>query len=119
MSLEQGIHGRGKGSFRGTWRGGGRSQSSWTNSRKCGMQCYNCNRFGHIQANCWYKNDQASYVEEEEEESMFFMARSSTIDHKMDVSFVDSGCSHHMNGERKGFKELDESKGMLGLAFGL
>lgn len=109
-SLEQGVQGRGRGSFRGRGRGRGRSQSKWTNSRRNGVQCYNCHRFGHIEANCWYKNDQAGYVEEEEEESMLFMARSTTIDHKTDVWFVDSGCSHHMTGDRKGFKELDETK---------
>ncbi|KAH0647717.1 hypothetical protein KY290_033702 [Solanum tuberosum] len=109
-SLEQGARGRGRGSFRGRGRGRGRSQSGWTNSRISGVQCYNCHRFGHIEVNCWYKNDQASYAEEEEEESVFFMARSITIDYKTDVWFVDSGCSHHMTGERKGFKELDETK---------
>ena len=38
------------------------------------------------------------------------MARSTIIDYKTDVWFVDSGCSNHMTGERKEFKELDETK---------
>ncbi|KAH0729618.1 hypothetical protein KY289_000806 [Solanum tuberosum] len=38
------------------------------------------------------------------------MARSTTIDYKTGVRFVDNGCSHHMTGERKGFKDLDETK---------
>ncbi|KAH0637940.1 hypothetical protein KY285_035752 [Solanum tuberosum] len=104
-SLEQGARGRGRG------RGRGRSKSRWKNSRKSGVQCYNCHRFVHIEeANCWYKNDQSSYAEEEEEETVLFMARCTTIDNKTVIWFVDSGCSHHMTGERKGFKELDETK---------
>ncbi|KAH0724981.1 hypothetical protein KY284_000846 [Solanum tuberosum] len=45
-----------------------------------------------------------------EEENVLFMARSTTIDYKTGVQFVDNGCSHHMTGERKGFKDLDETK---------
>lgn len=69
-----------------------------------------------VEGKFWYKNKQAGYAEEEEEESMFFMAHSTTIEHKIGVWFVDSGCSHHMTGERTIFKELDETKiGKLGL----
>ncbi|KAJ7949808.1 Retrovirus-related Pol polyprotein from transposon TNT 1-94 [Quillaja saponaria] len=109
-SPEQGTQGRGRGAFRGKGRGKGRGQYGWTNSRRSGMQCHHCHRFGHIEANCWYKNNQASYVEEEEEDNMLFIAHSTIVDHEIGVWFVDSGCSNHMSREKSAFKKLDETK---------
>ncbi|XP_070028808.1 uncharacterized protein [Nicotiana sylvestris] len=97
----------GRGAFRRRGRGRGRGQFG---RGRNGQQCYNCHKFGHIEANCWYKKNQASYAEEEQEESMFFMARSTIMDHKIGIWFVDNGCSHHMSGERSAFRELDETK---------
>ncbi|XP_075076448.1 uncharacterized protein LOC142163093 [Nicotiana tabacum] len=106
--LEQSTQGRGgRGAFRGRGRGRGRGQ--FVRGRN-GVQCYNCHMFGHIEANCWYKNNQSSYANEEQEECMLFMARSTIMDHKIGIWFVDSGCSHHMSRERSAFRELDETK---------
>ncbi|XP_038685787.1 uncharacterized protein LOC119985569 [Tripterygium wilfordii] len=61
------------------------------------------------EANCWSREEQANYVEENEEESMLFMVHSSANDVSNEVWFLDSGCSKHMSGVRSMFKELDES----------
>ena len=40
---------------------------------------------------------------------MLFMARSVDAKREASVWFVDSGCSHHITGDRSAFKELDET----------
>ncbi|GAV92222.1 hypothetical protein CFOL_v3_35603 [Cephalotus follicularis] len=70
---------------------------------------------GHIAANCWFKTNQADFVEEDlayenKEESKLFMAYFDSTDDKSSVWFVDSGCSNHMSGTRSVFKELDETQ---------
>lgn len=109
--------GHGRGSFRGRGRGRsrGRGCSNWQERQsqveekgnKNGARCYNCKKFGHVKANC---RNQASYVEEESQESKLFMAHLYTNKVSHDAWFVDSGCSNHMTGNRLLFKELDESQ---------
>lgn len=70
--LEQGTPGYERVTFRGRGHGRGRSQYKRTNSRG-GVQCHHCRRFRHIEANCWSKNNCASYSEKEEEESTLFL----------------------------------------------
>ena len=84
--VSNGGRGRGRGGFhgRGCGRGRGRGhfdgqerqsqeRQSFSEQRrnKSSVQCYNCKKFGHVKANCW---NQASYVEEESQESKLFMA---------------------------------------------
>ncbi|KAJ7961351.1 Retrovirus-related Pol polyprotein from transposon TNT 1-94 [Quillaja saponaria] len=104
--------GRGRGGFRGRGhrRGRDRGQSNWSNNRRDEVECYHCNKFGHIEAECWYKNDQASYAEEKREESMLFMAHSDFVNCDNNVWYVNSDCSNHMSSVRVIFKEHDESE---------
>lgn len=94
-SIHQGNE-HGRSSYRGG-RGRGRSRGRGNRSN---IQCYRCNIYEHIQANCWYKDEKANYAElEEYEESKLFMAHVETNDDvSSDVWFVDSGCSNHMLG---------------------
>ena len=67
----QGTQGYGRGTFQGRECGRGRSQygrdrgSQYERGRgRNGVQCYQCHRFSHIEANCWEKCNQASYARE-------------------------------------------------------
>ncbi|KAJ0467977.1 putative RNA-directed DNA polymerase [Helianthus annuus] len=125
--------GRGRGRFgprggrgRGKGRSGGRGRS--------GVQCYNCNRMGNFRSECWYEPQASAAVEQEDDdddcklflavegshiandkleqeaiEPTVFMATDEDDEHSS-VWFVDSGCSNHMTGHKKLFKNLDEKK---------
>ena len=80
---------------------------------KSGIQCYHCKRFGHIKADCWYKDQNIAdhnmnFIEENKEENKLFMACIDTNCKLSDLWFVDSGRSNHMTGTKSLFQELDE-----------
>lgn len=112
--------GRGRGTFRGRERGRGRSSSGHQNSgrgnydrsdqRREDIQCYSCNRYGHIAVNCPNKGTtQTNFVEANQEGDNLFIACQESKEDVGDVWFLDSGCSNHMTGEKNNFKHLDES----------
>ncbi|KAJ0491696.1 putative RNA-directed DNA polymerase [Helianthus annuus] len=120
------IRGRGGGTFRGRGRGCGRSSGRGRSS----IQCYNCNRYGHVKADCWAEpqahavlNNES--VEEEENQLFMVMKDDESLDEgdskvlmaegrgRSQVSkvwYLDSGCSNHMTGQQELFKRLDETK---------
>ena len=111
--------GRGRGAFRGKsrckGRGRGRAfeQRHSTNEQKgnsSGIQCYHYKKFGHVKADCWYKEKQVNFAKKNDEESKLFMAHYDTNEVTSDVWFVDNGCSNHMSGMKGIFKELDETQ---------
>ncbi|KAL3500572.1 hypothetical protein ACH5RR_039665 [Cinchona calisaya] len=103
----QGVQGFGRGTFQGRGHRRGRGHGRGRN----GVQCHYCHKFGHIEANCWDKDNQAGYAEEkEEEDGILFMAWSADAKVVANVWLVDSGCSHHMTGDKSFFKDLDETK---------
>ncbi|CAL5340443.1 unnamed protein product [Camellia sinensis] len=116
--------GRGRGGFRGRGRGrgyghgngrgkgrfDGQRQSGEQRNYKNGVQCYHCKRYGHIKADCWYKDQQVNYAAENEESSKLFMTHFDPNNTSSDVWFIDSGCSNHMTGMKSLFKELDETQ---------
>lgn len=109
-SFRGGFHGRGRGSNRGRGKYDGHRQSGEQRTNKNNIQCYNCKGYGHMKADCWYKDQRANYAAEtDEQEGKLFMALISTNPKSSDVWFVDSGCSNHMSGDRAIFKDLDES----------
>ncbi|KAG6385388.1 hypothetical protein SASPL_154223 [Salvia splendens] len=77
---------------------------------KSHIQCYNCGKHGHVKADCWSKEKEANYVQEEANDNKLFMAVANTVDVPNDVWFVDSGCSNHMCSNKEMFKELVESR---------
>ncbi|KAL4377627.1 hypothetical protein GQ457_02G041370 [Hibiscus cannabinus] len=100
------MYGRGRRRYTGRGRGRGRTQ---------GVQCHYCKRYGHVQAVCWRKQNQANYTEEAEfdeegeEDCKAFMAWVDSKANNQQVWFLDSGCSHHMTGNISLLSELDES----------
>ncbi|CAL5412844.1 unnamed protein product [Camellia sinensis] len=113
-----GFRGRGRGRGRGYGHGNGRGrgrfdgqqQSGEQRNYKNGVQCYHCKRYGHIKADCWYKDQQVNYVAENEESSKLFMTHFDPNNTSSDVWFIDSGCSNHMTGMKSLIKELDETQ---------
>ncbi|GKC26312.1 integrase [Tanacetum coccineum] len=87
--------GRGRGGFRGRGRG-----------RMSYVQCTNCKKYGHKEDDCWSKDKQAQYAEQEEDEYLF-MTYVSLV--SKGVWYLDSACSNHMTGDKEKFKNLDEA----------
>nr|GEX49023.1 hypothetical protein [Tanacetum cinerariifolium] len=65
---------------------------------------------GRGRARGGYRGREAKYVEEEEDDDNFlFMTMGTKKQEKSDPWYVDSGCSHHMTGDRTKFKGIDEA----------
>ncbi|KAF3651721.1 putative chaperonin 60 subunit beta 4, chloroplastic-like [Capsicum annuum] len=102
--------GRGHGYGRGRGRNDEHKQSNEQSNRKNGIQCHHCQRYGHIRADCWYKDQKINFAAGENEEENYLFACVDT-DHKpSDLWFVDSGCSNHMTGTKSMFQEFDEKQ---------
>ena len=89
----QGEHARfsqNRGRGRGGVRGRGRGRMSF-------VQCTNCRKYGHKEDDCWSKDKQAHYAEQEEDEYLF-MTYASLV--SKGVWYLDSGCSNHMTGDK-------------------
>ncbi|KAH7691867.1 Zinc finger CCHC-type protein [Dioscorea alata] len=111
--------GRGKNNYRGRGRGRGRGRSTdrqrqqYSDSRtsKGSIQCHIYKRYGHMKAECWFKDKQVNIAEEQEDSSNLFMVHSNNSDpppHSIWV--VDSGCSNHMTDIKECFRNLDEHR---------
>ncbi|KAI3675541.1 hypothetical protein L1987_85131 [Smallanthus sonchifolius] len=113
------TRGRGRGYSRGRGRGGrGR-----VNGRgKANVQCYNCNKYGHLSRDCWNEPQASPAIgdEHDEEEGQLFMVMQENEENqalmitKGDASppniwFLDSGCSNHMTGQQSLFKNIDRT----------
>ncbi|CAM8885291.1 unnamed protein product [Rhodiola kirilowii] len=98
---------RGRGSYRGSYRGrGGRGRGR---SNRATTECYKCHKLGHYAYECpsWEKS--ANYVLFEEKEELLLMALvEKEGSQEEDVWYLDSGCSNHMTGEKKWFITLNE-----------
>ncbi|GKE14929.1 retrovirus-related pol polyprotein from transposon TNT 1-94 [Tanacetum coccineum] len=65
---------------------------------------------GHTEKFCWYKPEEAKYAKvNEEQEDFLFMAKTDTEMTRSDIWYINSGCSHHITGDKSKFKDLDES----------
>nr|GEW03870.1 retrovirus-related Pol polyprotein from transposon TNT 1-94 [Tanacetum cinerariifolium] len=89
--------------LRGGFRGPGRG-------RNTSLHCSHCKKYGHSNKFCWSKPEEAKYAEEEEEESYLFIKQADSKECVKDIWYIDSGCSHHMTGNRSKFERLDESE---------
>ena len=105
-----GSCGRGRSNGRGRGRYEGQRQSNEQGNTKSGIQCSHCKGYGHIKADCWYKDQKMNFAAANEEENKLFMACIDTIHKPSDLWFVDSSCSNHMTGTKSLFQELDETQ---------
>ncbi|KAK1433672.1 hypothetical protein QVD17_10587 [Tagetes erecta] len=99
-NTNSGGRGRGRSNTRGRGRGRGRSFFN-----KETVECYKCHKLGHFQYEC-PMGKEANYVDFGEDEEMILMSQ---IDAKGagHLWFLDSGCSHHMCGNKERFIQLD------------
>ena len=93
-----GFRGQGRGRDRGRGRNGGQRQYNEQSYPKNGFQCHHCKKYGHIKADCWYKDQKMNFATETEEENKLFMACIEADQKPSDLWFLDSGCSNHMTG---------------------
>ncbi|XP_052172110.1 uncharacterized protein LOC127788030 [Diospyros lotus] len=105
-----GSRDRGRGNCRGRGRNEGQRQSNEQGNMKSGIQCYHSKRYGHIKADCWYRDQNMNFAAENEEENKLFMACIDTNCKPSDLWFVDSSCSNHMTSTKSLFQELDETQ---------
>ena len=57
----------------GRWRNDGERQFNEQSNIRNVIQCYHCRRYGHIKADCWYKDQQMNFTAENEEKEGLFM----------------------------------------------
>ncbi|KAI5437083.1 hypothetical protein KIW84_023271 [Lathyrus oleraceus] len=75
-------------------------------------QCHNCKRFGHIQKDYRFANQQhASFAEGENDEGNLFFACQKAFQEDKNVWYLDSGCRNHMTGKNETFISIDSSFG--------
>ncbi|CAJ2656475.1 unnamed protein product [Trifolium pratense] len=108
--------GRGEGSYsrgRGRARGrGGRGASI----NKESVECYKCHKLGHYQADCpSWEEDHANYAQFDETKEILLMAQETAVnnsiesDDKLELWFLDSGCSNHMVGNKNWLFDFDDT----------
>ncbi|XP_039143968.1 uncharacterized protein LOC120281110 [Dioscorea cayenensis subsp. rotundata] len=110
----RGGRGRGRSNFRGRGRGRGRSydggHSTEASKQHKNVQCFICKKYGHVKAQCWFRNKEANVTEEtkgkEEEEGVAFMA-CDEVSEDGGTGIIYSGCSNHMLGEERLFKCIE------------
>ncbi|XP_039139947.1 uncharacterized protein LOC120277253 [Dioscorea cayenensis subsp. rotundata] len=116
----RGGRGRGRHPFRGRGRGLGRSietgrtepvHGAESSKNYKSVQCFICKKFGHVKAQCWYRNKEANIVKEEKEkgkeyEEVAFMAISEEPK-TGGIWLIDSGCSNIMTGEKSLFQNIE------------
>lgn len=94
--------GRGRGSPRGGW---GRGRQTFNKDL---IECYKCLKLGHFQYECSNSEENAIYVEGEEDEEMLLMALSDAKEiSENKVWYLDSGYSNHICGVIDWFYDLD------------
>ncbi|OIT27673.1 retrovirus-related pol polyprotein from transposon tnt 1-94, partial [Nicotiana attenuata] len=121
--------GRGRSNFRGCGRSNfsykqknnnnyWKEQQSHQNFQRCDkskIQCYNCDKFGHYESECWSnksgnKDVHAKMTENNgDKQGTLLFSNSGVEETKGNEWFIDSGCSNHMSGNKKLFTDLDET----------
>lgn len=78
-------------------------------SREC-VECYKFHKLGYYQSECLIWEENANYVEFNEEEEMILMAKSDSKScTKEEIWYFDSGCNNRMVGVKTWFFEFDGS----------
>ena len=101
-------------------RGGGNYRKDKEDKKV--MQCYNYEKWGHLDKHCWYIKDNGSKKRKDEganlackdsddcEGGMVVMAAVADNHVEFKIWFLDSGCSNHMTGRKEWLADFDESK---------
>ena len=77
------------------------SNNNWR-SNKSHIQCHSCKKYGHIKAECWFRDKNVNFAEESEVSDLF-MVHYNIDEVANSVCLVDSGCSNHMTGVKELF----------------
>lgn len=109
--------GRGRGGYRGRRRGHkisghAKSDSEKSNQSYKWRQCNYCKKYGHNEDYCWEKKgkEEANFSEQKNEKGNLFLTCVNSKDSKIDVWFVDIGCSSYMTGAKGLFRNINEDE---------
>ena len=82
---------------------------------KKGIQCYNCQKWGHFADECINKRvprnaDEAQLAQDEDSDSdkVLLMATTNSEEDNVNLWYLDTGCSNHMTGHREWFVNIDD-----------
>ncbi|XP_058762537.1 uncharacterized protein LOC131635917 [Vicia villosa] len=102
--------------------GGGNYRKDKEDKKGKGVQCYKCEKWGHMSKHCWYKkvngspkgkDKGAKLVRQDSDDSeggMVVMDAVADNHVESKMWFLDSGCSNHMTGQKVWLVDFDESK---------
>ncbi|KAG6493852.1 hypothetical protein ZIOFF_048855 [Zingiber officinale] len=82
-------------------------------SKSCWHRCTRCKISNHSKRDCWFKEKaeaadaKANFAKENDVEKLFYSSIDSEHSYK-ETWFLDSGCSHHITGNRDSFAMLDD-----------
>ncbi|XP_056158405.1 uncharacterized protein LOC130134764 [Syzygium oleosum] len=81
---------------------------------KSKVECFRCHKFGHYASECYIrlpndkeKEENSNFVEKKETETLL-MAVQDEKKPKLDIWYVDTGCSNHISGSKSSFSYLNE-----------
>ena len=82
-------------------------------TQDCFLKCTRCKNSTHSVRNCWLKDKEDGYGENNtinfsKEEDQLFYSYMNAEHKEEEVWYLDSGCSHHIIGDRSSFHTLDE-----------
>ncbi|KAG5068162.1 hypothetical protein JHK85_000539 [Glycine max] len=96
-------------------KGGGNHKVGKKKFNKKGIQCYNCQKWGHFADECKNKRvprnaDEAKLAQDEDSDSdkVLLMATTNLEEDNVNLWYLDTGCSNHMTGHREWFVNIDD-----------
>lgn len=86
-----------------------------TKKKKKGVQCYNCEKRGHLAKNYWYKkgkNEGENHARQDSSDSEGIVVMIAVANEHVNTKiwFLNTCCSNHMSGQKVWLEDLDESK---------
>lgn len=106
---------RGRGWGRaGQGRGRGGRNAGRGGFDKSNIECYRCHGYGHFKSECtanlrYDRGEKSNFAEKEDKEEETLLMAYHDQEAKLNVWYLDSGCSNHMCGNKSLFSDLNES----------